>query len=134
MNVDLFASLVKGYDVVESDWVLHGLKEGFPLEFLNKDHSHRREFGQTLQLLTNPRLSLKISSIPKGKLGAFMALSKPRMVSIGRVYVPTPCRLSRRAQVVGESLVIYRLGDHFSPRMVLFQLQLGAPNILPFWR
>ena len=31
VNVDLFASLVEGYDVVETDWVLRGLKEGFPI-------------------------------------------------------------------------------------------------------
>ena len=32
VNVDLFASLVKGYDVVEADWVLRGFKEGFPIQ------------------------------------------------------------------------------------------------------
>ncbi len=31
VNVDLFASLVEGYDVVEADWVVHGLREGFPI-------------------------------------------------------------------------------------------------------
>ena len=29
MNVDLVASLVEGYDVVEADWVLRGFREGF---------------------------------------------------------------------------------------------------------
>ena len=28
VNVDLFASLVEGYDVVEADWVLRGFREG----------------------------------------------------------------------------------------------------------
>ncbi len=31
VNVDLFASLVRGYDVVETEWVLRGFREGFPI-------------------------------------------------------------------------------------------------------
>ena len=31
VKVDLFASLVEGYDVVEADWVLRGFREGFPI-------------------------------------------------------------------------------------------------------
>ena len=31
VNVDLFASLVQGYDAVEADWVVRGLRDGFPI-------------------------------------------------------------------------------------------------------
>ena len=132
VNVDLFASLVEGYDVVEADWVLRGFREGFPI-------------GIPEQGPFPPERIWADSSVPdesKVVIEDFFDTER----KAGRIYGPFiaphgkhwqgvcsyPVSVIPKRPVDGGLSAIFLLVVLLFPRMVLFRRQLGVQNTPPF--
>ena len=134
VNVDLFASLVEGYDVVKTDWVLRGLKEGFPIGIHEQGPFPPERIWADSSVPDESKIIIEEFFDTERKAGRIYGLFKAPHGNHWRGVWSYPVRLFRRVQADGELSVIYRLVDHFFPRMVLSQRQLDVPNILRFWK
>ncbi len=134
VNVDRFASLLQGYDDVESKWVLHGLREGFPIGIPENGPFPPERIWADSSVPDDSKVVIEDFFDTERKAGRIYGPFKAPMVNTGMEFAPTLSRLSQRVRAGVESLVTCHLAVLFSLPMVSSPQQLGVPNTRPFWR
>ena len=126
VNVDLFASLVRGYDVVETEWVLRGFREGFPIGIPEQGPFPPERIWADSSVPAESKVFIEDFSTLKGRQVGSTDPSRPHMANTGVVCVPIPCRLFRRAPTGGGlSVICHSVGHSF------LQMALLAKSLYP---